>query len=79
MYRSDGMTFTCNSDADVASLPTTPGATWASQPWSPASYISGQTQSDYSSILAANAALSAQVATLEAQINTADQALNSQA
>ena len=77
MYRSDGATFTCNSDQDVANLVTPQGTSWASMPWAPASYTTVGAQTDYTSILAANALPQTEVAALQAQIASADATLTS--
>lgn len=74
MYRSDGYTFTCNSDNDVANLPTPAGTAWSSTPWSPANLSASTLQADAS----ADATLQAEVTALQAQLAT-DQAVISQA
>jgi hypothetical protein len=46
-------------------------------PWAPASYTTVGSQTDYTSILAANALLQGEVAALQAQIASADATLTS--
>lgn len=77
MYRSDGMSMVCNSDSDVANLPVVAGSSWAPTPWSPASFDSGTAQADYISVVNANAILQAQVTSLQSQLASAQQTLNS--
>jgi hypothetical protein len=75
MYRTDGYSQVCNQDSDVANLPTPQGSSWASQPWIPSNFNSGNFQGDYATLQATAEAQAAQITALQAEIISANQAL----